>query len=98
MQLWIFIFPFILSSFPTVGMNFFNKQKTKIITMSFKDVVLKGFSLRNCTTKTKCFVVKALRERGHPSTDGRIKMQCGEQRKRFRLIQNRDNSLRWVVF
>lgn len=66
--------------------------------MSLKDVVLKGFSLSNCTTKTKCLVVKTLRKSGHPSTDGRIKLQCGEHRKSCRLNQNRDNSLRWMVF
>lgn len=49
--------------------------------MSFKDVVLKSFSLSNCTTKAKCWVVKTPRNCGHPSTKGRIRMQYGERSK-----------------
>lgn len=78
----IYIFSFILSSFlfhfPTRSMNFFKNQKT--IKMSFKDVMLKGFSLSNCTTKAKCWVVKALRSSGHHSTKGRIRMNMGTQK------------------
>lgn len=90
----IYIFSFILSSFlfhfPTRSMNFFKNQKTtktiKIIKMSFKDVMLKGFSLSNCTTKVKCWVVKPPRNSGHPSTKGRIRMNMGNA-KRFHGIK-----------
>lgn len=81
-------------------MNYFNKQKTiKTIKMSLKDVVLKGFSLSNCIRKDEVLSNKGPEEKvDNPSTESGINMQYGECRKRFRLNQNRDNSLRWVVF
>lgn len=55
-------------------------------------VILKGFSLSNCTTKFKCWVVKVPRHSGHPSTKGRIRMQYEGCRKDSRKSKQRQFS------
>lgn len=79
---------------------YFNKQKTiETIHANWRDAVLKGFSLSNCTRKDEILRNKASKEKVVISAQtGGQEWNLGSTENRFQVNQNRVNSLRWVVF